>query len=150
MRISSAKKAISPLVSSILLISFAIVLGMIVMSWGKTTAATTVLPEICEGASLNVIKIAGEEQICYKEGNIYATIENNGAIELAGINANIIGDGITSSSADVNIKAADVVKVNMPYSAIGGIKQIRLAPKLKDIICAKNIIAIEDIKTCGE
>ena len=150
MRISSAKKAISPLVSSILLISFAVVLGMIVMSWGKTTAATVVLPETCEGVSLNIIKIAGEEQICYKEGSIYATIENNGVIELAGINANIISNGITSSSADVNIKAAEVVRVSMPYPGIGEIKQIRLAPKLKDIVCAKNIIVTEDIKTCGE
>ena len=49
-----------------------------------------------------------------------------------------------------NIKVAEIVKVEMPYLDVGRIKQIRLVPKLKDKVCAKNIVVIEDIKTCGE
>jgi len=49
------KKGISPLVSTILLIGFASLLGLVVMGWGSTTIDS--LPADCSSVSLAVTQI---------------------------------------------------------------------------------------------
>ena len=50
------RKAMTPLISSIILIMFAVGLGIIVMSWGKAEAGTE--PTACDKASLAIITFA--------------------------------------------------------------------------------------------
>lgn len=144
------KKAIAPLISSIVLIGFAILLGAVVMSWGKT--GTTALSEkrSCNDASLDIIEIADEKQLCYEDGKLYFTIENDGNVYLSGMVVSIIGDEIEQQQVNRLIDIASIQQIELSYKT--KIKKLIIVPIIqyngKANICAKNSLEIEGVKEC--
>ena len=103
------KRAISPLVATVLLIAFAVALGAIVMNWGKgyieTQAETTetqggIQTDCARYIDLNIVKISGERQICYNEstgsendtGILKYVLRNDGTLDIPGFKIQVIGE----------------------------------------------------------
>lgn len=144
------KKAVTPLISSLLLIFFAIALGILVMSWGKADYSIKV-PESCEKVGLRVISINEEIQACYKNDKIYFTAENDGEVELSGVKISLIGsDDIYQGELSLTMGTAEIKKLDAVYNKdIGGIMQLRLAPKINGKICTNKIFESGNIKECS-
>lgn len=141
------KKAISPLISTLLLIFFAVALGLVVMSWGRTAQLEEVEEKTCEEVSIGIMKIAGQE-ICYKDSTLKYTLENTGSVRIDKIKLFIISDDIEKIDQDAIIQAADIVKLESSYQT-KEIKKIKITPGVQDIFCPKNGVEIDVINECG-
>lgn len=149
------KKAVTPLISSVLLIAFAVGLGLMVMSWGKTTTAIEMDSSLCEEASLNIIILSDKEDVCFADNKVYATVENNGEVMITGFRASIIGDtAISQPELDNVMNVADIARIEIPYDAslVGNIEQVRLVPRIDfkgvDRLCVKSVLEMDSIDIC--
>jgi len=146
------KRAMSPLLSTILLIGFAIALGGIVMSWGKSgyTVASTL--EGCEETSLSLISFGENPGICQVGNRLYFTIQNNGEISLDGIKVDVLGtDGIYSSVITREINVADIIKLDSEYGN-GEIEKVIFTPRFtyleQEKLCPKKGFSIDKVGEC--
>ncbi len=158
------KKAVSPLVATLLLIAFAVALGFIVMNWGNSyieeKAEFTVGPKdvsSCNLVELSIIKVGGMEKICYNPADysIEVFLENGPEIRIDDLQVRIIGSsGIFSldSVLDMPLERATARQVKFSYSPeIGGIQQVKLIPKVglrEPLFCTKKAVVSEDIQQC--
>ncbi len=98
------KKAVSPLIATVLLIAFAIALGAIVMNWGKTyvegemesgTAEYYASRECDRDIRLSIKDVARRPQLCYNhtgdEVSIRFMVENAGPRTVEGIRLTVFG-----------------------------------------------------------
>ena len=151
-----SKKAMSPLFSTIILIGFAIALGGVVMSWGKSTYSNYEPGKIeigCEKVSISLVDYGDNPGICSKENTLYATMQNDGESGIEGIKVSVLGeDGIYPTRADKTIEAGDVVKIDIPYSNTGKIDKVIFVPITsmsgQEKVCPKNGFSIENIGAC--
>lgn len=148
-----SKKAMSPLLSTIILIGFAIALGGIVMSWGKSgyTVAKPVVE--CKQTSLSLISYGENKGICSKDNKLYFSIQNNGEIDLDGIKISILGNNeIYSSTIDKQINVAEIVKLDLEYQNIVKIEKVIFTPRFiyldKERLCPKNGFSIDKVEEC--
>ena len=146
------KKAMSPLVSTVILIGFAIALGGVVMSWGKGGYSVEG-PVECGQTSLSLISYGENKGICTKDGSLYFTIQNNGEVELDGIKVSLLSDeGIYSDIIDRPIRVADILKLDLYYGGIGKIEKVIFVPKFnyleQERLCPKNGFFIDEIGEC--
>src|SRR3989344_6742517 len=114
MRMSKKRKGMSPLISSILLIGFAAALGMVVMSWGKSVAATGGTIGSCEDTSLSIIGLDQQPQACLAESEIELTVENTGKTPINGLKISFIGADIEQIDIEREIAVGEITKVFVP------------------------------------
>ena len=147
------KKAMSPLVSTVILIGFAIALGGIVMSWGKG-GYTVERPIVeCEQTSLSLISYGENKGICTKDGSLYFTIQNNGETDLDGIKVSLLSDeGIYSDVVNTPIRVADIVKLDLYYGGMEKIEKVIFVPKFnylkQERLCPKDGFFIDEVGEC--
>ena len=144
------KKGLSPLISSVLLISFAIVLGILVMSWGKAEQ-DKIEVGVCDKAGIEVVSINDELQACYTSDKIFFTAGNTGENVLSGIKVTAIGSqDIGHEEVVVQMGPADVERLETLYGGdIGELLQVRFAPEINlDEVCANKIFKVDDIRRC--
>jgi len=147
------KRAMSPLFSTILLIGFAIALGGIVMSWGKSEYAMEKSAESCEGVSLSLISYDNNKGVCYEGNKLHFTIQNNGEIDLGGVKVFVVGGAeIYSALVDKQMYVADVVRLDLEYPDVGKIEKIIFVPVFGSLseerLCPKNGFSAEGISEC--
>lgn len=145
------KRAVTPLISSLMLIFFAVILGVIVMSWGNSSPNERSAVQSCDKASIRVISINNEEQVCYKNGKAYFTLENNGEVTLSGAKISIIGsNSIGQDELNSILTVGDIKRLEAAYNpSIGTLMQIRFTPKMRSgSICGANILKVENIREC--
>jgi flagellin-like protein len=143
------KKGISPLISTLLLIFFAVALGLVVMSWGKT-AQIEEIEASCDEIDLDILTLNGEPQACYADGNLKFTLENSGTLPIMGVKLFIISDSIEKIEVDSSITPADIVKLETAYTS-AEIQKIKISPKISDLegeFCAKKGVELENINEC--
>lgn len=145
------KKAISPIISSVLLIVFAIALGIVVMSWGKGVVAKE-QGGSCEEASLDVIRIAEKPKACFKDNTLYFTIENNGQMKTTGLKVSFIGDTIFQKDMMKGIIVGEIVNADIKFADVGNIQKIKIVPKItlegKENVCPNGGVELENIGEC--
>ncbi|MBW2986491.1 hypothetical protein KY333_03915 [Candidatus Woesearchaeota archaeon] len=159
-----SKKGVSPLVATILLILFSIVLGAVVMSWGEAYieekaefvkgAQETVAG--CDAAYINIIKVSGELEICYKDDDILEVwIENGPTTELYDIHARIVGTEKATTRDSILIeplRPADARKVMFRFEPVGFIRQVKLTPIIMRAgtltPCVQKAITVENVHPC--
>ena len=158
------KKAVSPMVATILLIAFAIALGAVVMNWGKgfieekaefVTGVSTVGPSSCGDVQFGVLTVGGSPQVCYSNGEVRALVQNQG-IEIANMKASVISPGGVTNQEnllDLPLKSADSTNVKISYdSSEGSIIQLKLIPQIqidgKLEFCTAQGITLENIGQC--
>ena len=145
------KKAMSPLFSTIILIGFAIALGGIVMSWGKSSYSIE-HPQGCDTTSLSLISYGEKQGACFNGNKISFTIQNNGEMDLTGVKVFVMGgEEVHSTIVEEPIYVADIKKLDVDYSS-EMIEKLIFVPVFDlygaQKLCPKNGFSIEDISGC--
>ena len=164
MSLFSSRKAITPLVATILLVAFSVGLGALVMSWGEEyieqkaefVQGTAEIKSGCDVAKISIIKISGQPQACFGPESIQLWIDNGPDMDLYNIHARIAGTNTVQVQEEIlsqPLLKANAIKATVPYDrSIGAILQIKLTPKIwtgKDVaICAQSAITVEKIPPC--
>ena len=150
------KRGIAPLIATLLLISFAVALGVVIMSFGRAQVELEAQCPINIGMKLS--QISGENQLCYDSGakELRFTLENGVNIKVEGLIFNIIGS-IQAESFELNEakigKAGNYLgKISYDSAKSGEIRQIKVSPKIilydEEQICVDKALVIEEIKAC--
>lgn len=144
------KKAITPLISSVSLLLFAIGLGILVMSWGQQSQAAEQQPALCKDAGINIITINNQEDVCFTQDKLFLTVENNGNARIDGIKLSVIGENdIYQEDLPYEIKAGEIKRLEAHYIVRGSIRQIRIMPFIgNEKLCAKIFAKAEKIREC--
>ncbi len=151
------KKGIAPLIATFLLLFFAIVLGLVVINWGRAQLEEQAKCSVDVG--LKFIQIEGKPQVCYGNGFTFFLVENGASVDVEELQIrlidenrrifaqNILGSGIARSGA---------LQKNISYdpAQYGIVKQIKLSPtvKLYDKVvdCPDRSLIFDNPKRCEE
>ncbi len=169
-KIFQNKKAVSPLIATVLLIAFAVALGAVVMNWGsdyvkqtaKSTSAKSDADIRCSTETdLNIIELDGRPKLCYNSANkeIEFILENRANTNAEGIQVTVFGapSTITRVLFNETFAKGDVKKLSVSYDkdVNGTIKLVRFVPliRVRDItepvLCTKNPYEkIGDLPAC--
>jgi flagellin-like protein len=147
------KRGIAPVISTLLLIMFASALGIIVMTWGRTSSVVADTAD-CTDTSLNIIKYNQRAHVCYQGGEIFYTLENNGHTDIRGVRAIVISSfNIQQIDIPRPMHVADIVRNQIPYDpeSQGDIQKIKFVPKIyvdELKLCPNNGVEIDNIVRC--
>ncbi len=150
------KKGIAPLVATLLLISFAVALGIVIMNFGRAQVELEAQCPINIG--LQLAQVAEKDEICYDQTkkDLSFTIENGVNIKVEGLIVNIIG---TQQAESFELNNAKIGKagnylghVNYDFVSGGNIRQVKITPKVmlydSEQICIEKALVIEDVPAC--
>mgnify|MGYP001562350234 CR=1 FL=1 len=155
------KRGVSPLIATILLISFAVALGSVVLNWGRNLDIAKP-GDICSGVSIQLRDI-GDASACYSGSGsrtyINFLIDNIGDVDIDGLGIWITGEKGTKllDLNNMSIKRGQLLDLkdkSVAYDSdtYGAIKNIQFFPKIMGIdsleICARNSVKSNKIKTC--
>jgi len=155
------KRGVSPLIATVLLISFAVALGAVVMNWGRNLSISKP-GDVCSGINI-IIRNIDNVQACYLSSEQYAyirfIIDNTGTKDIDGLGIWIIGEKGTSllDFNDLPIKANELLNIkdqSIKYdlSTYGSINNIQFFPKIKVgdsiEICTRNSVKVNKIGIC--
>jgi len=146
------KKAISPVVSTVVLIIFAAALGAIVISWGNSEIEIESEITGCEDVILSIVEINNLPQVCYFENNLEITLQNKGSVDIIGLKIVSISEEIVRIEKDINIPSADILVDTFSIANAQLIKKIIFTPKIienkRERICSASTLELENIAEC--
>ena len=150
------KKAITPIIATVLMISFAVAVGVVVMNLGSAQVEEQAQCPVEVAMTFAMVK--GKAHGCYdtKTKQVQFTLKNGKNTKVEGLIVNIIGaDGSQSE---------DLLKAKMPKAGSyrgkiaynlkenGAIEQIEIIPKIlpfdEEQICTEQALLIEDVPKC--
>ena len=155
------KKGVSPLIATVLLISFAVALGAVVMNWGRNIELSKP-GDKCIGVEIKV-RETNNYHVCYSSSapNVYINfvIDNTGKQDLHGLSLWVVGEKGTKlfEIDDILIKKGTLFdkkdeELIYELDKYGQIKHVQFIPKVKiDAtidICPKNSIKADKIGIC--
>jgi len=151
------KKAITPLMATFLLVSFAIAVGVGVMNFGRAQVEESAECTVDVGLKFSVI--GGNEQLCYDTAKkeVKFTVENGVNVATTGLVVNVIGTekAETAELNDAKISKAGTYVAHITYdSAVSGlVQQIKISPKVtpydQELICQDKALVFEGtVKNC--
>jgi len=150
------KEGVTPLMVTMLLLSLAVAVGVVVMNFGRAQVEENAQCAI--DIALQLSSIGGQEQLCYDAGKkaLSFTVENGVNIKVEGLIINIIGSE-KAETFELNdaklIKAGTYVgKVAFDTATGGQIKQVKITPKVvlydTEQICSEQAIVVESVGNC--
>lgn len=158
-KILISKKGVSPLIATILLISFAVALGSVVMNWGLNLNLAK-SEDKCAPVEIKIRNI-GNAEVCFGgNGYINFVIDNTGNSDINGLSIWIIGEKGTRLFDMDNILVRKGTlydkkdkEVTYDFSTYGSIKQVQFIPKIKSQqtteICPKNAVKADKVGVCA-
>lgn len=156
-----SKRGVSPLIATVLLISFAVALGSVVLNWGRNLDISKP-NDLCAGVSIKIRNIDGAEA-CYSGSgtNTYLQfiLDNNGDADIDGLGIWVAGKKATKLMDFNNLplrkgELLEISDTSVKFDTIenGEIKNIQFFPKVKNVdsieICARNLVKATNIKRC--
>lgn len=156
-----SKRGVSPLIATVLLISFAVALGSVVLNWGRNLDIAKP-GDICTGANIKVRSVNNAEA-CYggsgKNAYLQFVLDNDGNRDIDGLGIWVTGDKGTKllDFNELSIKKGELLDIkdtSIKYDAeaYGNIQSIQFFPKIKDEgsmeICARSSIKVSNIQRC--
>ena len=149
------KLGISPLIATLLLIAFAVAIGVVIMNFGSAQVEQEAQCTINIG--LKFSKVGGEEQFCLDQtsNQLKFTLENGANIKVEGLVVNLIGTKqVKSHNLDTKIDKAGIYMGQAPYSSaeLGELRQIKIVPKVnmydEELVCQEKALVLEKVKVC--
>ncbi len=147
MKLTNSKKGVSPLITTILMIAFAVALGVVVMNWGKTTA-DKIQYECPEEVQISIAQIGQKSQICIDSVNnqFQFTIHNGPKEDISKISLQAITEkDIFKFEANTMLDSNGFEKfmVEYNYAEYGRIHKLTIKPYVK-IPDSQNLKACHD------
>jgi len=169
-----SKKGVSPLISTVLLIAFAVALGAVVMNWGRTYVEDTANfareksdTEIrCSSdVKLDWLSVKNVKRLCYSYATttkLNFTIENIGKLDIVGLSVTVVGSKNINTTL-IELKAENITLARSRFyrnesvelGDLGIPSQIRIVPEIEvqgnRVSCPATAL-IEDVflKTCDQ
>ena len=153
------KRAVSPIIATVILLGIAVVLGIIAMNWGRAHLETTAVCSI--DTKMKIVEINNLPQVCYKPGEdgfIRLLVENGPNKEIEKLQLRVISKKqiYTTELPNSRIAVGSSFMTMVPYNSalFGEIKQIKITPQMivyknqPPVICTEQGIAIEEIRKC--
>ena len=147
------KRGITPIMATLLLVSFAVAVGVVVMNFGRAQVEEEAQCAINIG--LKLAEIGGQQQLCYDstQQSIRFTIENGVNIKVEGLIVNIIE---TDKAESIEVNEAKIIKAGTYLGTIkhaaSSIQQVKIIPKVmlfdQEEICAEQALVVENIRNC--
>ncbi|MFA6888878.1 MAG: archaellin/type IV pilin N-terminal domain-containing protein [Candidatus Woesearchaeota archaeon] len=145
------KKAVSPLIATVLLIAFAVSLGAVLLTY------MTSLGE-CGSMSIEIASSEGNPQICYNSNSnkLEFTIENSGRQDVEYLKLSLTG-ALNVDNVDVSraIPRSETEKISVDYKmqSLGKLQKVKMIPVVlentEEIICpSEKGLTIEGIPEC--
>jgi flagellin-like protein len=169
-----SRKAVSPLIATVLLIAFAVALGAVVMNWGRGYVEDTAniarersdIEVTCASqVDIDIVDIDNIQQVCYNTtanpDNISMIVENKGSQPVEKIMLRLIGSA-TRVPLNVDLEEASNLTVNQAKylsttynaSTFGTPSQVKLTPYIKvggtEVSCPASSAIATNIKPCSE
>ena len=148
-----SKRGISPLVATMLLLSFAVAIGVVVMNFGRAQVELEATCPIDIG-----LEFSGRKKVCYNaaKSELVFKVENGINIKVEGLLVNVIG---TLKAETFELNQAKMIQAgsyeeHLPYNqAISGeIRQIKITPKVifydAEQICTEKALIVENVQNC--
>lgn len=160
------KRAVSPLIATVLLIAFAVALGAVVMNWGSKYVDQTARDagqksstdiKCVSEPSLEIYEINKNPKLCFnnKTNVIDFVVQNTGSIKVEGIQLNILGNKtqkFVEINSSVNIGRFQKFNITYDKTTYGEVDSIEFQPKIKvggkDILCVKSSLVKTDVPLC--
>ena len=149
-------KGITPLMTTILLISFAVAVGVVIMNFGRASVEEE--SECSVDPQIQLSNITGKLQICYDFVGkaLTFTVENGAVSPVQGLVVNVIGTekAHTFEINDAKMPRAGsyIAKLQYDFAVGKAIRQVKITPKIrlqdKEEICVDKAVIVEDIKGC--
>ena len=142
-----SRKAVSPLVATVLLIAFAVALGAVVMNWGKQQVETHVEElEACRDVSMRWYLLNEKEQICYTDSKLVFTVENGVTTNVNDLKLIVVGlsEIYVKDRTRLGLKKGDIRTAELDYelAKYGEPQEIRLIPVIdvdeESVVCSAN------------
>lgn len=157
------KKGVSPLVATVLLVVFSVVLGLIVMKWGEEYVAEQAefvqgRAEVvvgCDSALLQAIMIGGVRQLCVRDGFLDVVLENGPDVDVDDVQVSVFGSKgvvILRSVLEKPLPRASALMLSFALNPVGVVRQVKFIPKVRVdgelAICARAAALYENIPNC--
>ncbi|MBI2548694.1 hypothetical protein HYW21_05070 [Candidatus Woesearchaeota archaeon] len=148
------KRGVSPLIATILLIFFAIVLGATVINWAPkmpsddTESPFTAIPsDLCEGVQLTVEESSDDVKICYftdVDTRLQFVLKNDGVVKIHGLKLYILGqhdEPFSKVIKDSSIEPGDGLKkeVLIPPD-LGAPQKVEIIPIIKSDVLNRLLV----------
>lgn len=153
------KKAVSPLVATVLLIAFAVSLGAVVMNWtssgsGDGSSASTSKEAACEDVSVTILNKGSSKAICLDRDSKKIVIDlENGPTRIDGFRLSYLAK--TSDFIDYNkaVEAGVLSHLELDYDPVlyGELRSVKIVPTIvaEDVIyCTSKDISFSVIEDC--
>ncbi len=143
------KFGIAPLIATLLLLSFAISLGVVIMNFGR--AAVELQAQCPLNIDLAFAEIGGKQDICSSGSELKFTVENGVNMKVTGLVINVIG---TDSAETFDLNAAiEKGGIHLGKAAFsGGVRQVKITPKIQlqgeEQICTEKALITETVGNC--
>ena len=146
----------APIVATLLLISFAVAVGLVVMNFGR--AQISLESQCTIDIGLVFSNIGGQDEICFdaEKNDFFFVVENGINIGVDGLMVNIIGTERAESYdlSDAKMSKAGNYLTHLGYNEelSGQIRQAKIIPKVKVVdkeeICVDQALVVGQIKSC--
>lgn len=179
-RMFASRRAVSPLIATVLLIAFAVALGAVVMNWGRgyvedtaniarerSDAEVTCAAEV----GVDIVEIDGLPQLCYNvtggssNDTLHFIAENRKEKTIERLQVRMFGDAtrvpltfdLDTQESNMSANEAKYMNVSFKGAASGGIgtlQQVRITPYIRaggsTVACPSSSKTVTAIKTCDE
>lgn len=144
------KQKIPPIVATLLLLAFAVGVGVVVMSFGR---AQVELEATCPiNIDMQFSEIGGVQQSCSDGNSFKFTVENGVNVNIEGLIVNVIG---SDKAETFELNDAKMTKAGNYIGTVnfaGSIKQVKISPKIllkgEEQICPEKALIVESIGGC--
>ena len=143
------KKAITPLISTVLLLAFAVGLGTLVMSWGNSQKFQETVS--CDYVEIGITELDNSKQLCLQDNSIKTTLENNGNIDITSIELVVLTkNSVIKTNTEADFKSGEFEYFTFPLNIDDPAKilKIRLIPYTETEACVNKKVEIEKITEC--
>ncbi len=148
------KKAISPLIATVLLIAFAVSIGTLIMNIGKDVLANV---GDCADVKMEVQTINNKPLFCHDENNkkINMMVKNTGRVDIKYIKLGITTADFNHEEIAIDkssIKAGETLTKSVDYSRSGNFKT-EIIPIItasgKETVCLEKAVVAETTGPCN-
>lgn len=143
-----SRKGITPLISTVFLIVFAIGLGTMVMSWGNSEQYRA--EKGCNDVDISITSVKMEKQICIYENGLKVLIENNGKVDIKGVRVIVLmPDSVVTEDIITDVKPGEFRYIDLEKDIdFTKILKIRMIPQTENELCVNKKTERENIGEC--
>lgn len=144
----TSRRAVSPLVATVILIAFAVALGAVILNWSVAPIENQVEKiSICDEVALKWYVLDGKDDVCYNTTTIKFTVENGPLYDVNDLKLIVIGvnEIFKRDTTRLGLRKGDIKKAEIQYdmAKYGNIREIRVIPLLKTddetIVCPADV-----------